>query len=113
MSTGPDQTMAVAASLALAGSCSELTGPRVPNVVVTHSEGCLLAHSLKPRLSVKVCSFGLSTCVKTWQVSISEEESQNLSSQVLPPGLLVIHDASRGGQHHLEENSLHLKGGLH
>ena len=56
---------------------------------------------LKPRLSVKVCSFGLSTCVKTWQVSISEEESQNLSSQVLPPGLLVIHDASGGGQHHL------------
>ena len=43
----------------------------------------------------------------------AEEESQNLSSQVLPPGLLVIHDASRGGQHHLEENNLHLKGVLH
>ena len=105
--------MAVAASLALAGSCSELAGPRVPDVVVTHSEGWLLTHSLKPRLSVKVCSFGLSTCVKTLQVSISEEESQNLSSQVLPPGLLVIHDASGGGQHHLRENSLDLKGGLH
>ena len=54
---------------------------------------------------MKVCSFGLSTCVKTWQVSISEEESQNLSSQMLPPGLLVIHDASRGGQHHLAKLS--------
>ena len=43
--TGPDQTMTVAASLALAGSCSELAGPRVPDVVVTHSEGCLLTHS--------------------------------------------------------------------
>ena len=58
MLTGPDQTMAVATSLALAGSCSELAGLRVTDVVVTHSEGCLLAHSLKPRLSVKVCSFG-------------------------------------------------------
>ena len=45
MLTGPDQTMAVAASLALAGSCSELAGPRVPDVVVTHSEGRLLTHS--------------------------------------------------------------------
>ena len=35
----------------------------------------------------------------------SEEESKNLSSQVLPPRLLVVHDASRGGQHHLAKLS--------
>ena len=63
MLTGPDQTMAVATSLALAGSCSELAGLRVTDVVVTHSEGCLLALSLKPRLSVKVAL--ASTLVKT------------------------------------------------
>merc|ERR1719264_1305290 len=38
-------------------------------------------------------------------VSISEEEPKNLSSQVLPPGLLVVHDASGGGQHHLSKLS--------
>ena len=30
----------------------------------------------------------------------SEEESQDFSSQMLPPGLLVVHDAPGGGQHH-------------
>ncbi len=29
----------------------------------------------------------------------SEEESQDLSSQVLPPGLLLVHDTARRGQH--------------
>ena len=35
----------------------------------------------------------------------SEEESQDLSSQMLPPGLLVVHDAPGGGQHHVPELS--------
>merc|ERR1712048_1049112 len=30
-----------------------------------------------------------------------EEESQDLSSEMLPPGLLVVHDSPRGGQHHV------------
>merc|ERR1719222_1697976 len=38
-------------------------------------------------------------------VSISEEEPKNLSSQVLPLGLLMVHDASRGDQHHLSKLS--------
>ena len=35
----------------------------------------------------------------------SEEESQDFSSQMLPPGLLVVHDAPGGGQHHVPELS--------
>merc|ERR1719237_610614 len=35
----PDETMAVAASLALARTSSDLAGPGVPNVVVTHPGG--------------------------------------------------------------------------
>ena len=35
----------------------------------------------------------------------SEEESQDLSSEMLPPGLLVVHDATGGGQHHVPELS--------
>ena len=30
----------------------------------------------------------------------SEEEPENLPAQVFPPGLLVVHDAPGGGQHH-------------
>ena len=35
----------------------------------------------------------------------SEEESQDLSSKMLPPGLFVVHDAPGGGQHHIAELS--------
>ena len=35
----------------------------------------------------------------------SEEESQDLSSKMLPSGLLVVHDASGGGQHHIAKLS--------
>ena len=76
----PDETMAVAASLALARTSSKLARPGVPNVVVTHPGG-----------------FSSS--------ALSEEEPKNLSSQLLPHGLLVVHDASRGGQHHLTKLS--------
>merc|ERR1712222_185165 len=34
-----------------------------------------------------------------------EEESQDLSSEMLPPGLLVVHDAPGGGQHNVAELS--------
>ena len=34
-----------------------------------------------------------------------EEESEDLASQVLPPRLLVVHDAPGGGQHHVSELS--------
>ena len=87
--------MAVAASLALARPSTKLARPGVPNVVVTHPGGSrALTHTLKPRLCVKVSS----TLVKTYIVGfkVSEEEAK-----VLPPGFLVVHDAPRGGQHHL------------
>lgn len=32
-----------------------------------------------------------------------EEKSKNLSSQVLPSGLLVVHDSSRGGHDDVTE----------
>ena len=35
----------------------------------------------------------------------SEEESQDLSSKMLPSGLLVVHDTSGGGQHHIAKLS--------
>ena len=35
----------------------------------------------------------------------SEEESKNLAAKVLSPGLLMIHDSSRCGQHHVSELS--------
>ena len=91
--------MAVAASLALARPSTKLARPGVPNVVVTHPGGSrALAHTLKPRLCVKVSS----TLVKTYIVGfkVSEEEAK-----VLPPGFLVVHDAPRGGQHHLAKLS--------
>ena len=72
--------MAVAANLALAKTSSKLARPGVLNVVVTHPGG-----------------FSSS--------ALSEEEPKNLSSQLLPHGLLVVHDASRGGQHHLTKLS--------
>ena len=87
--------MAVAASLALTRPSTKLARPGVPNVVVTHPGGSrALTHTLKPRLCVKVSS----TSVKTYIVGfkVSEEEAK-----VLPPGFLVVHDAPRGGQHHL------------
>ena len=60
----PDKTMAIAASLALARSSSKLARPGIPNIVVTHPGGrSSLAHTLKPRLSVKVAL--ASTFVKT------------------------------------------------
>ena len=60
----PDKTMAIAASLALARSSSKLARPGIPNIVVTHPGGrSSLAHTLKPRLSVKVAL--ASTSVKT------------------------------------------------
>ena len=31
------------------------------------------------------------------------KEAQDLASDVLPPGLLVVHDASRGGEHDVTE----------
>ena len=34
-----------------------------------------------------------------------KEESQNLSSQMLPPGLLVVHDAPGSGQHDISKLS--------
>ena len=91
--------MAVAASLALARPSTKLARPGVPNVVVTHPGGSrALTHTLKPRLCVKVSS----TLVKTYIVGfkVSEEEAK-----VLPPGFLVVHDAPRGGQHHLAKLS--------
>ena len=35
----------------------------------------------------------------------SEEESQNLASKVLPPGLLMIHDSSGGSEHDIPKLS--------
>ena len=35
------------------------------------------------------------------QISAQKIGYWELYSQVLPPGLLVVHDAPRGGQHHL------------
>ena len=63
----PDETMAVAASLALARTSSELAGPGVPNVVVTHPE---------TKAQCEGCS-----------------------------RLNLVHDASRGGQHHCSKLS--------
>ena len=37
--------------------------------------------------------------------SSSEEEAQNFPSEMLPPGLLVIHDAPGGGEDHVAELS--------
>merc|ERR1719291_892221 len=34
-----------------------------------------------------------------------EEESQDLAPEMLPPGLLVVHDPARGGEHHVAELS--------
>lgn len=36
-------------------------------------------------------------------VLLSEEESQYFASQMFPPGLLVIHDSTRRGQHDVAE----------
>ena len=38
-------------------------------------------------------------------LKVSEEEVKDFSSQVLPPSLLMVHDAPRGGQHHLAKLS--------
>merc|ERR1712073_212883 len=32
-----------------------------------------------------------------------EEESQDLAPEMLPPGLLVVHDPAGGGEHHVAE----------
>ena len=37
------------------------------------------------------------------QFPVLEEESKDLAAEVLPPGLLVVHDAAGGGEHHLAE----------
>ena len=34
---------------------------------------------------------------------VSEEEAKDLAAEVLPLGLLVVHDAAGGGEHHLTE----------
>ena len=40
-----------------------------------------------------------------WCLPSLKEESKNLSSQVFPPCLLVIHDAARGCQDHISKLS--------
>ena len=34
---------------------------------------------------------------------VSEEEAKDLAAEVLPLGLLVVHDAAGGGEHNLAE----------
>ena len=65
---------------------------------MTHPGGCCSsAHSETKAL----CEDLLNNSENIVGLKVSEEEAKNFSSQVLPPGLLVVHDAPRGGQHHL------------
>ena len=51
--------------------------------------------------------FFLDLCiVLQYSAPVSEEESQDLASEVLPPGFLVVHDTSGCGQHNLGEYEL-------
>ena len=69
---------------------------------MTHPGGCCSsAHSETKAL----CEDLLNFCENIVRLKVSEEEAKNFSSQVLPPGLLVVHDAPKGGQHHLAKLS--------
>ena len=52
----PDETMAIAASLALARTSSELAGPGVPNVVVTHPGGFSSSAHSETKAQCEGCS---------------------------------------------------------
>ena len=91
----PDETMAVAASLALARTSSELAGPGVPNVVVTHPGGFSSSAHSETKAQCEGCS----------RLNFSENIGFNLRRRTQESFLLMVHDASRGGQHHCSKLS--------
>ena len=74
----PGETMAVAASLALARPSTKLARPWVRNVVVTHPGGCCSsAHSETKALCEDLLNFSENIV----GLKVSEEEGKNFSSQ--------------------------------
>lgn len=55
------------------------------------------------RMGIISCASGLSLKRELFRVDNLVEETDDLAGDVLPPGLLVVHDTSRGGEDDVAE----------